>query len=795
MRSAVLICSLAILVLLVNSGDWLSDQLVLRSNDTFLKNSLNILVNRELADKKIPGLAITVIDDQNVLFEEGFGLADPAAAEPASPYTVFQAGAVAQLFTTIAILQRVEHEKLDLDAPISTYLPAFAPHNPYGLNLTLRQILSHQSGLVAEPPVGHYFDTSRPALADVVHSINETTVVFPPETFTKYSNAGFAVAGHVLEASLEKPFEQHMRAILDRMHLKRTSFTDRLDLKSKLAAGHVTTLDDRIVPVGAFEVANGPANNLYTTVNDLGAFMKVLFADGLSPNGSILDADAFEQMWTIQLSTARKQIPFGLGFAVSLFEEQRRATITSNTHGFTTRIDLLPDEDLGVAIIANLEHSDAVLEKLAGYALKLALAQKREAPTPAFPNSRQPDSSMVTQAIGYYINSDPLYISKSDHNLYLYQHFNRYRLRQQGDSLIVDDRHAYGPILLSDGLTLQYQNTLYSKRNTAVPRAGIPRYGDFTGDYGFPNRPITIVEQNNILYALNGWNAAYRLTQDTEDKFLFPVDGLYGGESITFERNETGEVIAASFANMPLPRLDNSTYTDVLRTVPLEKPITGTQQQPRTAPPESMLTAYGNKASEMVDLTHVDPLFNLDIRYATRDNLLGTQVYSEARALLQRPVAEAVFNIQRQIRRMGYELVVYDTYQPWYISEAIWESVPDSMKYFFNDPQQSICQNNGTALSVGIFELNEGTALPMPSAYDEMTPLSYADSPLPDESLRWNRDFLRRIMESEGFTVAADKWWHFTHSSCPAYPVMNTPFAEVEHINVENLQRIFTVNR
>ncbi len=794
MRSAVLICSLAILVLLVNSGDWLSDQLVLRSNDTFLKNSLNILVGRELADKKIPGLAITVIDDQNVLFEEGFGLADPAFNAPATPYTVFQAGAVAQLFTTIAILQRVEHEKLDLDAPISSYLPSFAPRNPYGLDLTLRQILSHQSGLVTEPPVGHYYDDSRPSLAEIVRSINETTIVFPPETFTKYSNAGFAVAGQVLEASLEKPFEQHMRAILDRMHLKRTSFTDRLDLKSKLAVGHVATLDDRIVPTQAMEVANGPANNLYTTVNDLGAFMKVLFADGLSPNGSILDADAFEQMWTIQLSTARKQIPFGLGFAVSIFEDERRASITSNTHGFTTRIDLLPDEDLGVAIVANLEHSEAALEKLSGYALKLALAQKREQATPAFPNSRQPDSSMVTQSVGYYINGDPLYISKSDHNLFLYQNFNRLRLRQQGDSLIVDDRNAYGPILLTDGLTLQYNNTLYSKRNTAVPRATPPRYAAFTGDYGAPNRPVTIVEQGNTLYALDGWNAAYTLTPDTEDTFLFPVDGMYGGESITFERDETGVVTTAKFANMPLARLSTSTYTGLMRTIPLTNPIAGINA-PGEEPPASMATAYGNKASEMVDLTLVDPLFNLDIRYATRENLLGTQIYSEGRALLQRPVAEAVFSIQQQIRRLGYELVVYDTYQPWYISHAVWQSVPDNMKYFFNDPQQSICQNNGTALSVGLFELSSGTALPMPTDYDEMTAHSYADSPLPDESLRWNRDFLRRLMESEGFTVAADKWWHFTHSSCPQYPVMNTPFAEVESINPENLQRIFTVDR
>ncbi len=83
MRSAVLVCSLGILVLLVNSGDWLANQLVLRGDDSFLKNSLTILINRELAEKEIPGIAISVIDDQNLLFEEGFGFADIEKQVPA----------------------------------------------------------------------------------------------------------------------------------------------------------------------------------------------------------------------------------------------------------------------------------------------------------------------------------------------------------------------------------------------------------------------------------------------------------------------------------------------------------------------------------------------------------------------------------------------------------------------------------------------------------------------------------------------------------------------------------------
>lgn len=793
MRSAVLICSLGFLVLIVNAGDWLADKLVLRTDDSFLENSLSILINRELDDKQVPGLAISVIDDQNVLFEDGFGYADPANNAEATEYSVFQAGAVAQLLTTIAILQRVEHGKLDLDAPISDYLPEFKPSNPYGLDLTLRQILSHQSGLVTEPPVGHYYDNSAPALADIVASLNQTTIVFPPETFTKYSNAGFAVAGHVLESSLEKPFEQHMRAVLDRMHLMRTSFAPRLDLRTKLATGHTMTLDNRVVPQPAFEIPNGPANNLYTTVNDLGAFLSVLFADGLSPNGSILDAEAFEQMWTIQLSTARKDIPFGLGFAVSIFNNERRATITSNAHGFSARVDLLPDRDLGVAVIANLEHTDAVLEKIASYALSIALAQKMEEPTPSFPGTLPPDSNMVARTVGYYVNNAPLHIQQSDQNLYLYQDFNRYKLRQKGDSLVVDDHHSFGPYLLSDGLTLEYNESLYSKRNTAVPGAGQSVYGMYEGEYGLPENPMTVVEKRNRLFLLDSWNAVFPLQPENNDTFALPVDGMYGGEKVVFQRDVEGNVVSAMLANMPLPKLDQSIHEQLLTTVPLIGPISASA--PSGDMPAEVANRAGSKSSELVDLTMVDPLFNVDMRYATQNNLLRTQLYPESRPLLQKPVAEAIFKIQRQIRRIGFEFVVYDTYRPWYISERIWTSIPDSLNHYFSNPYQNVCQNNGTAVSLGLYELETGTALPMPTEVDVLATEAYADSPLPSEQLRWNRDFLRRLMESEGFAVASDKWWHFTHKSCADYAVMNDPIDKVPFITGTELQRIFTVER
>ena len=126
-------------------------------------------------------------------------MADPKAKTPATAETVYRIGSVSKLFTDIGIMQLVERGELNLDAPVTDYLPDFHPKNPFGTPITLRQLMSHRSGLLREPPVGNYFETSEPSLAATVRSLNDTELVFAPNTHTKYSNAAIAIVGYVLE--------------------------------------------------------------------------------------------------------------------------------------------------------------------------------------------------------------------------------------------------------------------------------------------------------------------------------------------------------------------------------------------------------------------------------------------------------------------------------------------------------------------------------------------------------------------------------------------------------------------
>src|SRR5205807_8431855 len=108
-------------------------------------------------------------------------------------------------------MRLVEKGELDLDLPVTKYLPDFKPGNPKGKAITLRQLMAHRSGLVREPPVGNYFDAEPPSLAKNVESLNDTTLVYETGEKHKYSNAAIAVVGYVLEKTQKEAVAKYLR--------------------------------------------------------------------------------------------------------------------------------------------------------------------------------------------------------------------------------------------------------------------------------------------------------------------------------------------------------------------------------------------------------------------------------------------------------------------------------------------------------------------------------------------------------------------------------------------------------
>jgi D-alanyl-D-alanine dipeptidase len=185
------------------------------------------------------------------------------------------------------------------------------------------------------------------------------------------------------------------------------------------------------------------------------------------------------------------------------------------------------------------------------------------------------------------------------------------------------------------------------------------------------------------------------------------------------------------------------------------------------------------RPADLVELTRLDPMIKLDIRYATRRNFLGTPLYSHARAFLQRPAAEAVVRVQHALAEQGYGLLVHDAYRPWYVTKIFWDATPADKHNFVADPATGSRHNRGCAVDLTLYDLKTGRAAEMPSLYDEMSERAYPTYAGGTVEQRRLRDLLRRHMEAEGFAVYEYEWWHFDYRDWKSYAIQNVGFEAI----------------
>lgn len=185
------------------------------------------------------------------------------------------------------------------------------------------------------------------------------------------------------------------------------------------------------------------------------------------------------------------------------------------------------------------------------------------------------------------------------------------------------------------------------------------------------------------------------------------------------------------------------------------------------------------KASELVELVLLDPSLKLDIRYATTNNFLNRAVYKEPRAFLQRPAAEAVVRANKELHSIGFGLLVFDGYRPWNVTKVFWDETVDEKRAFVADPSKGSRHNRGCAVDLSLYDLSTGLQVPMPSDYDEMNETAHPSYSGGNEKERQMRDLLIATMETQGFNVYENEWWHFDFQGWEEYRIENIPFSEI----------------
>jgi D-alanyl-D-alanine dipeptidase len=275
------------------------------------------------------------------------------------------------------------------------------------------------------------------------------------------------------------------------------------------------------------------------------------------------------------------------------------------------------------------------------------------------------------------------------------------------------------------------------------------------GEYGAGKDTILVGERNGTLFAIEGSR-------------VIPLTPAM------FETRGSAEAPTLRLGARRLPRRAVGTEEGVTFRIAVRTPVDELRRAALAASPPAEQDTH--RASDLVELTALDPSITLDIRYASTNNFMGAAMYSSARAFMQRPAAEAVVRAHRALAANGYGILIHDAYRPWYVTKMFWDATSGPEREFVANPASGSKHNRGAAVDLTLFDRATGKAVRMTGGYDEFSHRSYADYPGGTALERWQRDLLRRALEAQGFAVNPTEWWHFDFHGWREYPILNVAF-------------------
>jgi D-alanyl-D-alanine dipeptidase len=329
----------------------------------------------------------------------------------------------------------------------------------------------------------------------------------------------------------------------------------------------------------------------------------------------------------------------------------------------------------------------------------------------------------------------------------------------------------------SPSLRSKVKNIQSTGSAQAKPLSPPVRWLGLIGEYGPDDDIVIILEKDGRLCASFKRAEPEPLDEITRNVFKFPSPGPHALQNLIFERNRSTRATQVAVDAVILKRRQIGPESgNQLRVKPL-RPVADLMKEARAASPPKENGEF--READLVELTKLDPTIKLEIRYATTNNFLGTVFYSEVRAFMQRPAAEAVVRANRKLRAQGYGLLIHDAYRPWYVTKVFWDATPDDKKVFVANPAKGSRHNRGCAVDLTLYDLRTRKPIEMVSTYDETSDRAYPDYPGGTSLQRWHRKLLRAAMESEGFTVYEAEWWHFDYKDWQKYRIGNVTFAQI----------------
>jgi CubicO group peptidase (beta-lactamase class C family) len=306
-----------------------------------------------MTKEDIPGAAVCFVHDGKLAWLEGFGVTDKQSKRAIAPNTIFSIQSVSKNITATAIMLAVQRGLLDLDKPITAYLPDFSVNSRFESNpersITLRCLLSHRAGFTGEAPVGNYYDDAFADFDSHVRSASKSWLRCPVNDRYRYSNIGFDLAGYVLQSvskqSLARCFET---MIFDPLGMKDSTadadvYVHRLDR----AVGHEAGYES--VPLRTSGIGAG---GVYASARDMAAYLSFHLNKGRNGNDALLDERHWNEMHSFAFPGSYS---LGVAGGVLRFGETdvRMMMHSGRGFGFGCMLRFYPQANLGWAVLFN----------------------------------------------------------------------------------------------------------------------------------------------------------------------------------------------------------------------------------------------------------------------------------------------------------------------------------------------------------------------------------------------------------------------------------------------------------
>jgi len=349
-----------------------------------LPAKLDLEIERVFRQSDSPGLAVGVVQDREIVYAKGFGVVNLETGEEVTPRTLFHMASITKPFVATSIVQLLEQKKLSLDDRIVEHLPYFELEDSRDDTLTIRQFLTHSSGM---PDVEDYHwdepEYDEGALERYVRSLTDRVLLFGPGEQFSYSNMAFEVLGDLIAKVSGGSFEDYVKEhILLPLGMNDSSILIRDVDPALLANGHIQEEGGtiRVSEHYAYNRAHGPSSCLYSNVVDMSRWAIANMNRGELEGTRILDASSYELLWTpaveAGVSDGRPRY-IGLSWFLSDYGEYQTVSHGGRDIGYQTYFVMVPDAGVAVIVLSNYSGPDDAVTQVTRLALGLALGLER----------------------------------------------------------------------------------------------------------------------------------------------------------------------------------------------------------------------------------------------------------------------------------------------------------------------------------------------------------------------------------------------------------------------------------